>query len=211
MPAPYAAGAQVRIVGKIHGQDCINVLHFGTNTVINDPQQLAQLLTALATAMLACVIDNLLAAVTSNYTVTRVEARQIHPQLGDVVEVAPQGANQGLLSPVSSSLLASLTKIGTGFGGKSKRGKTFLPPVGEAEAADSLIAAGSMDEIAAFWNCVAGKFIGQAATEDWRIGVYSRKLAGPGKDFNAGFTEAINFTPSNVIAKMGSRKVGRGG
>lgn len=210
MAAPWASGAKLRIIGKLHGQDCINVLHFGTNTVINDPTQLAQLLTALATAMLACVVDSLLPAVTSNYTVTRIEAAQIHPAQGDVIEVAAAPGSVGTLSPVSASFLATLVNIKTGFGGRSKRGKMFLPPVGETEATDSLINAGNMDEIVAFLTCVAGKFIGAGATEDWRLGVYSKKLAGPGKDFNAGFTEALTLVPSNVIAKMGSRKVGKG-
>jgi hypothetical protein len=210
MAAPWASGAKLRIIGKLHGQDCINVLHFGTNTEILDPTQLAELLTQLATAMLACVVDSLLPAVTSNYTILRVEASQLHPVKGDVIEVAAAPGSVGALSPVSASFIATLVNVKTGFGGRSKRGKMFLPPVGEAEATDSLINAGNMDEIIAFLTCVAGKFIGAGATEFWRLGVYSKKLAGPAKDFNLGFTEALNLVPSNVLAKMGSRKVGRG-
>jgi hypothetical protein len=211
MAAPWTGGAKLRIIGKIHGQDCINVLHFATNTVINDPQAVAQLLTALATAMLACAFDNLRAAVTSDWTLTRVEAAQIHPVLGDVVEMAPENATQGQLSAASHSFAATYVRIGTGFGGRRKRGSFYLPPVGETETANSLIAAGSMDQVTAFLKCVAGKFIGAGATEDWRLGVLSRKTLKEGGTFDTAFTEAIRLTPSNVVAKMGSRKVGKGG
>jgi hypothetical protein len=210
MPAPWSGGAKLRIIGKIHGQDCINVLHFATNTVINDPAAAAQLLTALATAMLACAFDTLKEAVTSNWTLSRIEVSQIHPVAGDVIEMAPAQATVGQLSPASVSFAASLVQIRTGLGGRTKRGRFFLPPVGETETTDSIIAAGSMDQITAFLNCVAGKFIGAGATESWRLGVLSRKTLADGGTFDTAFTEALTLVPSNVVAKMGSRKVGKG-
>jgi len=211
MAAPWVAGAKLRIIGKLHGQDCINVLHFATNTQINDPQAAAQLLTALAVAMLQCAFDNLRNAVTSDYTLTKVEASQIYPAPGDVIEKAPDNATVGQLSPASHSFAASLVQIRTGMGGRSKRGRFFLPPVGETETANSLITQGAMDQITAFLNCVAGKFIGNGATEQWRLGVLSRKvLAGNINNFNNAFTEALTLVPTNVVAKMGSRKIGHG-
>jgi hypothetical protein len=67
-----------------------------------------------------------------------------------------------------------------------------------------------MDQITAFLNCVAGKFIGAGATEQWRLGVLSRETLKGGGNFDAAFTEAISLVPSNVVAKMGSRKIGKG-
>jgi hypothetical protein len=210
MAAPWASGAKMRLIGRLHGQDCINVLHFATNTVINDPTQLAQLLTQLAIAMIACAIDNLMNATTEDYQLLKVECIQIHPTKGDVIEQVPQQVVKGLLSPASHSFAASLVQIRTGLGGRTHRGRFFLPPVGEAETTNSLITDGAMASITAFLNCVAGKFIGAGATEPWRLGVLSTKTLKATNSFDQAFTEALNLVPTNVVARMGSRKVGKG-
>lgn len=211
MPAPWSSGAKLRIVGKLHGQDCINVLHFATNTQINDPTELNQRLQQLVTAMLECLVQLLPAAVTQDYTLSYVEAMQIHPTAGDVIQQAPAQPVVGQLGPTSVSFAASLVQVRTGFSSRTKRGRIFLPPVGEAQMTNSLIDAAGIDPITAFLVCVAGKFLTNNASSIWRMGVLSRKkVNNAAPAFNDAFTEALTLLPSNVVAKMGSRKVGHG-
>jgi len=211
MAAPWAAGVKLRIIGKVQGQDCINVMHFATNTVINDAPTRDALILALLTAMLQCCTEKLLPAVSSDYTLLGVDATPIHPQKGDATFKAADPNSVGQLSQSSVSFVATLMEVRTGLGGRSHRGRNFLPPVGEANTANSLIDGGALLDLVEFVTCVAGKFIGQAATEAWRLGVFSRKLAGaaPG-DFNAGFTEATQLIVKPAAAKMSSRKIGSG-
>lgn len=211
MAAPWARGAEVRVIGKLQGQDCINVWHFATNTVVNDGGPLDALLLALAQAMLACAIDTLLPGVTSEYTLVGVEARSIHPALSDpVVSTAPAGS-VGQLGPTSASFLATLVNLRTGGGGRRGRGKKFLPPPGESNIAVSAIDQPTLDLLIAYLECVASKFFTGTGTEDWEVGVYSKTndLA-VGGTFDNSFRVVTQMTPSQFIAKMGTRKVGRG-
>lgn len=213
MAAPWAAGAQVRIVGQLHGQTTNNVLNFATNTVINDPVALAQLLTQLATAVLACVADQLLTAVTNDWRAIGVEARQISPVSSDPVFVPAAGNAVGAKTATSVSFAATLVHVRTGTGGKSGRGRIFLPPPGEADITLSAIGQTAIDDFQAMIACIAGKFIGVGATEPWRLGVLSRKKTGEPPvlpAFDVRFREALSLDVSTDVAIMGSRRKGRG-
>jgi len=213
MPAPWVQGARVRILGRIQGQDYVNVLHFATNTQINDPQQLATLLVQLATAILACLHDNLLNAVTQDFTLTGVEAQSIFPQPSDPIFVAEAAPGVGQQSPASTSFEASQINIRTGVGGRKGRGRNFWPPVGENQTNDSTIGALAVESFQDMITCIVGKFVGAGATEVWRLGVLSRKDMGTppvAGNFNAAFREAISMDLVTNVALMGSRKKGRG-
>jgi len=204
-------GARVRVLGKLHGQDCIQVLYFSTNAEVNDNPARDALILALLQAVLACIVDQLLPAVTSEYTLTGIEGTEVFPTKGDPIFAAAPANSVGQRGPTSSSVLATLISIRTGLGGKSHRGRNFWPPAGEADSNVSLIDPTVMQQLTDFINCIVGKFVGQAKTEQWTLGVYSRKL-GPNSttQWSNGFTAATQMIASNVIAVMGSRKVGRG-
>jgi len=212
MAAPWAGGAQVRILGKIQGQDCINVLHFATNTQVNDPIDWQPLLLALATAVLACVADQLLPGVTEDYILTGVDARNIAPFKGDPVFVAAVNDSTGALSPCSVSFAASLVNLRSTRGGRRGHGKVFLPPPGETETQNSLMNPPTQAQIAAFILCMVGKFVGQGATEAWRWGVFSPTINAQliGGGFDNAFAELTQAIPNNKLAVIRSRKVGSG-
>lgn len=210
MPPPYVAGAQCRIIGEIHGQTTVNVVNFATNTVVSD-DNIDELLLQLATAMAQCVVETLLPAVTSDWRFVRTEAYRIHPLRTDPVIASGTPANVGELGPASASFLSTLVHLRTGQGGRTGRGKMFLPPPGEAQTANSVIDEPTLVLIAAFLACVASKFAGLNPETPWILGVLSRKLAGANiQSFDSGFREVRQLTPSADIAKMGSRKKGRG-
>jgi len=211
MAAPWAAGVELRIVGSIHGQTTNNVLHFATNTQINDPIQRDALILALLTAMLACVTEQLVGAITSDWTLDHVEGRSLFPTVGDPVIKLPDQPTAGTLSAASVSFAASLISIKTGLGGRRGRGKMFLPPPGEGETTNSIASNATVVQLTNFVNCVVAKFVGQAASEQWRIGVLSRKdLAGSINNFNNAFREATQLVPQRTLAVMSRRRIGRG-
>jgi len=211
MPAPWSFAAQVRIVGSLHGQTTINVLNFATNeVVIDDPNGLA-LLKALANSVAQCVESALLPALTSDWRFVKVDARKIHPTLGDEVDADPPNDNEGQLAPTEVSFAATLVSIGTGGGGRSGRGRIFLPPAGEAQIANSEIDGPTMILIATFLACIAGKFIGQAASTPWRLGVLSRKKVNNVlPSFDTRFREALSLVAKPTVAVLSSRKKGHG-
>lgn len=210
MPAPWAAHAQIRILGRLHGQQTVNVLNFATNTVVNDDLTGLALLKQLANDIKACVEETLVLAVTSDWKFEGIDARKTAPTVGDAVFGDTPNDIEGALSPTSVSFAASLVQIRTGGGGKSGRGKIFLPPPGEAQISASAMDANTNNLLVNFCVCLAGKFIDNASTP-WRLGVLSRKKVNnvlPPIDNR--FREAVTLTPVSQMASMRSRKVGNG-
>lgn len=207
MPAPWALGAQGRIVGELHGQQCLNVVHFATNSAGTDQGIVNDLLLALAAAMLECAIETLLPAVTSDYKLIQCDARTIAPTASDpIVATAPVDSN-GELSVTSVSFAASLVHVRTGGGGKSGRGRMFLPPPGETQVANSTIDDPTQTLITAFLTCLAGKFFGANPSTAWRMGVLSQKiLANNPANFDQAFRQASSLNPVATLAVMRSRK-----
>lgn len=211
MPAPWAAGAQARIIGEIHGSQTVNVMHFATNTNVDDPGTLDTLLLQLAEALLDCAVQTLIPAVTSDWKLVRCDAKRIYQALGDPIVATAPANTVGQLSPTSVSFAASLVHLRSGIDGRKGRGRLFLPPPGEGEVTASDMDGPTAVAIAAFLACVAGKFLGNGATTPWRLGVLSRKdLNGNLANFNNSFRVVASMNPVVTLAKIGSRKKGRG-
>jgi hypothetical protein len=212
MPAPWVGLAQCRIVGELHGQTTVNVFHLGTNNAaLDDPSQLDTILLALAQAMRDCVVEFLLPAVTSDWRLVQVDARRILPTPGDPVLDTGSSSDVGELSPTSVSFAASLMSIRTGGGGRSGRGRVFLPPAGEAQIAASTIDGPTLALLAAFAACVATKFMGANPTSGWTLGVLSQKLLkAVGGNMNNAFRVAVSLNPVADVKRMSSRQKGKG-
>jgi len=217
MSAPWTGGAQVRIKGTLHGQDTVNVLNFATNVAISDAGDATPLMVALLAAVIECVVEALLPAVTQEWRFTSVDGRFIYNSgalaiNNNPMEQVPDGGIQvGDNGPCSVSFAAALMSVRTAQGGRSGRGRVFLPPPGESTSFQSTMDGTAATLFAAFAACLAGKFIGSGATEQWRIGVLSRKLAGKtNATFDAGFFEATTLTFATDLAVLTKRKKGHG-
>lgn len=214
MPAPWARGAQVRIIGEIHGTQTNNVLNLATNQVINDnPAEIAQILTTLALAIFACVVENLLVPVTSDWRFLRVEAKLIHPNVSDPVVQPAQPQHVGQSDPTNVSFACALVHIRTGTGGKSGRGRIFFPPPGDTQMINSGLGALAVEDFGAMLQCIIGKFIGAGATEQWRLGVLSTKLVGDPPalpPYDQRFREATALELDTDVSVLRSRKKGKG-
>lgn len=212
MPAPWVGIAQVRIVGSIQGEDCVNVMHFGTNNqVFDDPSQLDTILLQLAEAMLECAIQTLLPAVTIDYTLRHVDAKRILPTPGDPIIATAPADSHGEMGAVSVPFIASLMSIRTGGGGRRGRGRIFLPPPGEPQITASAIDPGTLQALAEFALCLAGKFLGANPSSGWTMGVLSTKnLHEIGGDMNNSFRTAVSLNPNAEVKRMSSRQKGKG-
>lgn len=211
MPAPWARGAEARIVGEIHGQRTVNVFHFGTNNIVDDGGTLDELLLQLAQALLECARDTLLPAVSQDWKMLFCDAKGIAPTPTDPIVATALPTDVGQLGVTSVSFASSLVHIRTGGGGRSGRGRKFLPPPGEAQIANSDIDAPTLLLLAAFLACIATKFMGPDPEADWTLGVLSRKGFNntPG-NFDNSFRVATSLNPVATAAVMGTRKKGRG-
>lgn len=211
MPAPWVAGAEARIVGELHGQQCINVFHFATNEQILDEGALDTILLALATGLLQCAVEKLLPAVTSDYKLIQCDAKRIAPAPSDPIIATAEAGAVGTRGPTSVSFAASLINKRTGGGGRRGRGRMFLPPAGEADITASAIDNATLLLLTEFATCLAQKFLGVGATTPWRLGVYSRTNdIATGGTFDNSFREVTSLNPVADVAKIGSRRKGRG-
>lgn len=211
MPAPWTRGARVVVQGRLHGQITNNVLHFATNTQVNDGGPLDALLLALADAVLECFITSFIPCVTQDWAVEQVEAFAIHPTLSDPV-VATAGAGEvGQGGTTNVSFASSLVQVRTGGGGRHGRGRMFLPPAGDADMTQSTLSTDHEQCLVGFLTCIAGKFMGDNKTTDWNLGVLSRtQLKAVGGTFDNSFRIATQLTPRHLVAELSSRKVGKG-
>lgn len=214
MPAPWNAHAQGRIIGEIHGQQTVNVMNFATNSALGGGADVT-LLIALAAAILQCVETVLLPAVTQDWNVTAVSTQYIGTVLpsasSDPYIVGPTGPGVGELGPTSVSFAATLVHLRSGQHGRNGRGRLFLPPPGEAQVASSTIDDPTLTLMVAFLNCLLGKFVGPSHTEDFELGVWSRKLQGASfTNFDNSFFPVKTMDVANKLAVIGRRKVGRG-
>jgi hypothetical protein len=201
-----------RIVGRLHGSTTNNVIHFRETTAdaLTDAL-IQQLLTALVSAVAQCVIETLLPAVTSDWTFVRVEAQTHGTNNSDLTVFTADAGLTGEGSPASASFIASLVNLRTGGGGRSGRGKIFLPPPGEGQSADSLMDTGSADLLQAFLECLFSKFVGDTRTEGPEWVVFSRKVAGSlFADMAAANRPILQASPNVALARCGSRKLGKG-
>ena len=210
-PGNWARGARLTIEGEIHGQQTVNVLHFGTDIVANDEGQLNTILLQLAQAMRDCVVEFLLPAVSSDWRFIRTTAREISPTKTDPLIASGITSNVGELGVASHSFAASLVQIRTGAGGRSGQGRMFLPPPGEGQTANSLIDEPTLVLLAAFTACVATKFMGASPESNWHLGILSQKTYQntPG-NFNSSFRVAVSLNLSQEAAVMRSRRRGNG-
>lgn len=209
----FARYLQARMVGSIHGQNTVNVWNFGSDSAVNTNQEMAIFLAALANAIIQCAINQLLPAVTSDWQLLRVEVQQLHPVMTDPIFVEAPAGQVGARGTVNASFETIIMRVQTGLAGKSKRGRNFLPPPGDADLVNSLLTAGDAANFyAGFIACLAGKFVGVGKTEPYTFGVLSRKhLKDIPGDYANAFTEAAQLSIDQKLTHLHSRKLTVGG
>lgn len=215
MATPESAGVvwEVLIEGQQERQQTLNVLHFRTRTAVDDMEL------RVLRACMECLLTILRPVMGSNWQLRRVQGKRVAPDVGPIVEVFPdagvlvQGASEGDTLPTYASLCVN---IHTTRGGRSGRGKFYIPGIPEGATTGSFIEVTNpyWVAVAAFLACLAGKFVKAnepLGTNDVEIGVMSRKIGGIKPPYLlTGFAPATRFAPNNLLATTRSRKVGKG-
>jgi len=211
--AGYSGMARLVIVGEQHGQETNNVLWFGLFGQVNAPNYNA-LLTALAAAMLQCIVTTLLPFASAEWIPVKIKAKMFDPVNTDEVEVAFAGQVGAVAGDALPTYVAAVCSIRTGLGGRSKRGRFYVPGVPESGQALSKLTAPQLALLIAYVTCVITTFIQNVSAGEWRLGVFSRRLgytqATKVYDMSAGWVPATDVLARQNLGSANSRKLHRG-
>jgi hypothetical protein len=200
---------QVNVQGFIENQQCQNVLYFRSQAV--DPNMENNIFKFL----IECIVQGLVPNLSKTYRFAQLTAFRVTPTLGPVVEVfadvgvATDGDAAGDSLP---SFVSALISLHTSRGGRSGRGRMFIPGVSEGNTtASSINVEGPLwAALVAFVACMIAKFLTKdvAVGGNWEWGVMSRKIGGLKPPFAAaGFAPITRAVPKRLLATTRSRKV----
>lgn len=207
MPNPFPVIGQVTIEGVLHGQQTVNVLHFGSNGAEPNWNQ-------LIADILDCIMTALRPATSDQWSLVKMTHRRLFPTLGDPTDHFPVAAVSGTGLPSEISFAANIIRINTGLGGRRHRGRMFLPGVIANDVQLSRLTDNGLAKLVAFAVCMAGKFIkapGAVDNPPFEIGVLSRTTAKEaGQTIETAFTPATALNAQRVVGCMRSRRIGHG-
>jgi hypothetical protein len=181
------------------------VLHFGTDTAVPDWNQLAQ-------AIIFCIANAFKNMTSSEWKFDHIGVTPLFPNLEDEIIVFSNQPIEG--TPFANALPsfnAALISIQTGLGGKTHRGRMFLPGVIQNDVSQSLYTDPGLQKVIQFAACLAARFITSESVDAtaFKIGVLSRKGITQAT-VAANFTPATKLVPRRAIATLHSRKIGVG-
>lgn len=203
---------QVRIVGRLDGQETNNVLHFRYLSGASDTDVELHLIQVLIT----CFITHILPVVTSSWNFEKVVWKRVSPTLGPELTSVPTGTTTGGGAAAAlPSFASAVFSIRTHEGGRSKRGRMYLAGIPENATINS-----TLDPAHAFWAgllafalCIVENFIpgDPVGSNSYGMVVYSRKIGGAAFPYGLnGATQIHEIFPVSQIGTTRSRKVGRG-
>lgn len=202
--ADFAHIARAVVQGKLDGQITENVWHFGTDATVPN-------WTDLANAIIACIISSFKPMAGDAWALDHVGITPIYPSAGDEIIIYPSSPVNGTGLPPLPSFNANLIRIQTGLGGRTHRGRMFLPAVIGNDVQHGQLTDAGYAKVVAFALCLAQKFIfdeGVDATV-FKLGVLSRKGLTTATTATH-FVRATNLQPQRIVAVMRSRKIGHG-
>lgn len=133
--------------------------------------------------------------------------------IDEVISVSGIGDAQSL-----PSFCAGVLSIRTGFSGRTRAGRLFLPGIPDGGSLNSKLTGASFGQLQAFGTTLLNVFGPSGTNAYGRWGVFSRKLgvtrsAGPPPSLSysiAGWTQATEAIARFDVATMRKRKLGRG-
>lgn len=198
---------QVRVVGRQEGQATNNIFYFTAASAVDDVEL------RLVKALAECFVTVLIPALSSAWSLEKLQWQQVRPTLSPLFETIPTGTLQGG-GPANAlpTTCSAVVSVLTAQGGRSHRGRFSLCGIPEPSTANSILDANAAlwVALAAFVACVAGKFfVGDPpGANSFQMQLYSRKIGGSHFPLGAnGFTPVTQLVPKNVIGTIRSRKL----
>lgn len=215
MPTQAGIGEihEITVYGTQELQQVMNVLHVRVDAATNNMEL------DVLKAIMDCYVEILMPHSGSNWQLGGVRAKQVAPVLGPIYEYIPettegmQGEEAGDTLPAHISVCIN---IYTTRGGKSGRGRMFIPGVPESATTGSVIPPANIywTTLLAFAACLAAKLIhvNEPLGSDFvSLGVVSRKLGAAKPPYNVNqFAAATRLVPRKFVGSSNSRKIGRG-
>jgi hypothetical protein len=203
---------QVRIHGRIEGQEYINVMHFQAVAGGDD------IVEFLIVIIYLCFLNSLVPALGGGFTLEKVSTKRVAPDVGPEWDYSGEvddvltGAAEGDTLP---SFVALRCNIRCARGGRSGKGSFAIAGIPDAATTGSSIVPGSSFETAwkAFVECIRTSFLqGHGfSTKKFHIGVVSRTLGAAKPPYAiAQFSTAVSLTPMLRCGSQVSRKIGHG-
>lgn len=213
MPIAAAVGDlfEVRLVGKMEGQETDNVLHFACVGASSDVELY------LIVVLINCFVTHLIPVLSSSWSLEKVVWKKVSPTLGveQVYTTDLPAPGEGSAAALPSYASAVISKR-SATGGRSHRGRMYLPGIPEDATTNSSINPGGAfwTALASFITCVISAFVHPdpaGGTNLFDLGVYSRKIGGSTFPLGAaGFTAITSLVRVAELGTTRSRKVGRG-
>lgn len=204
---------QVRTVGKLEGQDCINVIHFQALQADRD------IVTDLLVVFYLCFLEQLVPHLSSAFVLSRMEVKRVGPTLGPIFEHSGTtgdvltGAAEGDGLPSFVSVKAD---IRCERGGRSGHGSIAIGGIPEGATVLSTIntAGDFWTHFQSWLECVRAAFLMGHGFDDTRkfcLGVVSRKAGAIKPPFTtAQFSRAVSLSAQPHVGSNNSRKIGHG-
>lgn len=204
---------QIDILMRQEGQRIMNSFFLRCDTTVDSMEERALRI------LLNCYINSLIPFSGSNLLIESARGKEVAPTLGPIYEVIPlgtqvvQGVDEGDTLPSHISLCINLHSE---RGGRSGRGRLFIPGIPEAASQGSYILATNPYWLAllAFVACMVDGFLhigDPPAANQLQWGVMSRKIGGLKPPYTVGgFAAITRAIPRNILGSSNSRKVGRG-
>lgn len=198
-----ATGEVYRVIVHwlVHAQNCYNVLHFIADGT-------PEIETGLIANVRGAFVTGLANAHFSTDVVLKdVTAYRIYPTISRQYIISYTDAGSVNVDAVPSTV-AVIAQVRTSEGGRSARGRFYVPGIASNQVSDSRFTAGTFTFLA---NLVAS-FITPSSAPRWRLGLLSRKLGGSTIPIDiAGFKVATSLTFDPVLGTIRTRRIGRGG
>jgi hypothetical protein len=206
---PFNDVFKLRLVGRLHGSQMINVMHF----VQDDPlptiggQQLAN---DFATNMRATLI----ARCSNQMLFEYVEVQSLIPFSGGPVTANfPGGTVGSLASACQTAMICEVITIYSSRGGRRGRGRIYLAgaPTSGTELGSGVWNPTQTTRTTAFATAMAARYMDPLGTLQFRLGVFSRVLGGQAPPFSTnGFVRATALTVRTIARTQRRRQVGVG-
>lgn len=198
--------AELAIVGERMGQVIIVTHHF-RNIAVGVEKSLQNLIDAWQATSQA----TWLAALTTDYTLTKVRARHICgglPLDATVEETVNSAGTRADASERLAPWFAVVVRERTASAGRSYRGRFYFPLCAENDFAGATITAAHQITMQAYVTTLTNGYIGVGATNpDWALVVHSKKLASvPGTQCNVSSTLVDTLSLQTTLTTQRSRR-----
>lgn len=152
------------------GDDAVNVFHFEqvSPAIFATPGQ------DLAEAFIAACVPSYVNCMTAGYVLHRIAVRQVTGGAEEFETTVTEPGTAGVVGSMLPTTTAALISWRTGLAGRTKRGRTYLPPTNEEQLSSGLWSSSYMTAMQGFADdCLALGTAVFTLHANWAIGVWS--------------------------------------